>query len=103
MRIISNDGLIDMSYESSSFFAIKQDVFDVFDDEEAPHTIMDATGIVLKHVPCKAAAKYILRDIRRRYFEAIGNPKKDEKKYVINLDDYDNIILSGKYKEVMNV
>lgn len=103
MRIISNDGLIDMPYESTSFFAIKDDIFDYSNDDEAPYTIMDSSGIVLKHVPCKAAAQYILRDMRRRFFDAVNNPKKNEKMYVVNLDDYDNVIVSEKYKEVIKL
>lgn len=101
MRIIANDGLVDVSYEGSSLFAVKDDLFEYLDEEDSPYTIMDATGIVLKSVPSKSAAIYILRDIRRRYFDSVGHPKKNEKMCVVNLDDYDNVIISGKYKEVM--
>lgn len=98
MRIINSDGLIDVSYENSSLFARRDDVFDMYDEEDSPYTIMDATGIILKQVPCRSAAQYILRDIRRRYFDAVGHPKKDERLCVVNIDEYDNVIVSGRYR-----
>lgn len=103
MRIISNDGLMDVSYEGSSLFAVKDDICDLLDDEDCPYTIMDATGIILKKVPNKTAAKFVLKEIRRRYFDAVNNPRKDERMCVVNLDDYDNIVIDKKYKEIIKL
>jgi len=100
MRIISNDGLIDIPYETACLIAIPmEDYFSIYNEDDTQYEIHDVkNGVFLKRVPNKDAAKYILRDIRRRYFDAVGHPKKDERLCVVNIDEYDNMIVSGKYR-----